>query len=58
MHFAIDGEGDPVLVKVGSAEAAIARRLQKRGTRTWILRDPDVPARAVWIEGWVIGDER
>ena len=58
VHFAIDGEGDPVLVKVGSAEAAIARRLQKRGTRTWILRDPDVPARAVWIEGWVIGDER
>lgn len=58
VHFGIDGEGDPVLVKVGSAEAAIAQRLQKRGARTWILRDPDVPARALWIEGWVSGDER
>ncbi len=58
VHFAVDGDAGPVAVKVGSAEAAIARRLQTRGTRTWVLQDPGVPARAVWIEGWVSGDER
>ena len=58
VHFALDGDADPVAVKVGSTEAAVASRLQKRGTRTWVLRDPDVPARALWIEGWVSGDER
>jgi len=58
VHFAVDRDAEPVAVKVGSTEAAVARRLQKRGTRTWVLQDPDVPARALWIEGWVSGDER
>jgi|GEM_PF-1018666 len=58
VHFAVDRDAEPVAVKVGSSEAAVARRLQKRGLRTWVLQDPDVPARGLWIEGWVSGDER
>jgi hypothetical protein len=48
----VTGEPAPIIVKVGSAEAKLARALQKRRTRTWVLQDPSVPSRGLWIEGW------
>ncbi|MGA0872315.1 MAG: hypothetical protein ACO3SJ_05515 [Phycisphaerales bacterium] len=52
IHFEVSGEPAPIIVKVGSAEATLARALQKRRERTWVLQDPSVPSRGLWIEGW------
>ncbi|MGA1392458.1 MAG: hypothetical protein ACO38W_04805, partial [Phycisphaerales bacterium] len=52
IHFEVSGEPAPIIVKVGSAEAKLARKLKTRGARTWVLQDPSVPSRGLWIEGW------
>ncbi len=54
--FEIAGEPAPAIMKVGSKEAAIARRLRDRGEPTWVLQDEGIPTRVLWIAGWVNGE--
>lgn len=54
----LDGAADPVVVKVGSAEARAATRLQVAAARTWVLQDPLKTSRAIWCEGWLLSAGR
>ena len=49
----VDG-GDPIVVRMGSAPAQQARRMMEAAPTTWALRDPDNPARSLWLEGWCL----